>query len=53
MRLLDGMLIQSSPCRNLAETTTVQRWVAFSYTESGGAYLTVYFHAVGGMQGDL
>ncbi|KAF4237954.1 hypothetical protein CNMCM6457_000431 [Aspergillus fumigatiaffinis] len=46
-------LYANNPCRNLAETTTVQRWVAFSYTESGGVYMTVYFHAVGGIQGDL
>ncbi|GFF24027.1 hypothetical protein IFM58399_00506 [Aspergillus lentulus] len=46
-------LYANNPCRNLTETATVQRWMAFSYTGSGGAYLTVYFHAVGGMQGNL
>ncbi|EAU29303.1 predicted protein [Aspergillus terreus NIH2624] len=46
-------LYANNPCRNLSESTKVQRWVAFSYTESAGVYLTVYFHAVGGIQGNL
>ncbi|GFF71309.1 hypothetical protein IFM60648_03394 [Aspergillus lentulus] len=46
-------LYANNPCRNLTETATVQRWMAFSYTGSGGAYLTVYFHVVGGMQGNV
>jgi hypothetical protein len=40
-------LTRDSVCRDLKESVTAQRWVAFSFTEPAGVYLTVYFHAIG------
>ncbi|PLB52028.1 putative dimethylallyl tryptophan synthase [Aspergillus steynii IBT 23096] len=46
-------LISNFPCRDLKGSTAVQRWIAFSFTERTGVYLTIYFHAIGGDVGRL
>ncbi|EFQ97023.1 tryptophan dimethylallyltransferase [Nannizzia gypsea CBS 118893] len=33
---------------NLKETTSIQRWVSFSYLENKGVYMSLYFQSVGG-----
>ncbi|KAL4875443.1 putative dimethylallyl tryptophan synthase [Aspergillus karnatakaensis] len=46
-------LVENFSCRDLAQTVQVQRWVVFSYTDSAGVYLTLYYHGASGEVGSL
>lgn len=34
-----------SPDQNIAETSRLQSWLSFAYTEKAGVYMSVYFHS--------